>query len=77
MPARGVPMLPPSPSIVIALARGRTSSSDSRPRTQCGTIAGSPRTLASPSFFISASVQSIASSSAFVPLKREPKVSVR
>ena len=31
---------------------GRISQADSEPRTQCGTITGSPRTCASPSDFI-------------------------
>ena len=49
MPSAGVPTLPPSPSIAKRLRRGVTSSADSAPRTQCGTITGSPRTFSSPS----------------------------
>ena len=55
-----------------AARRGRTSSADSRPRTQCATITGSPRTFCSPSRFISARIQSIAASRLADPLGRWP-----
>jgi hypothetical protein len=76
MPPADVPTLPPRPSIASGLRRGDTSSADSAPRTQCGTITASPRTFSSPSARIFASVQSIACSSASEPLSRLPKVSV-
>ena len=59
-----------------AWRRGAIISTDSAPRTQRGTITGSPRTLSRPSFFISASVQSMARSSDSEPENRGPKVSV-
>jgi hypothetical protein len=76
MPAGGVAMLPPSPSIGRFCARGLTSWADSAPRTQTGTITRSPRTFWSPSSFIFAITQSIARSSDADPLRRLPYVSV-
>jgi hypothetical protein len=76
MPSGGVPTLIPSPSMLSGATRGDVSVADSSPRTQCGTIAGSPCTLSSPSFRISPRIQSIARSSDADPLKRWPKVSV-
>jgi hypothetical protein len=76
MPPGGVAMLPPSPSIGRFWTRGRTICADSCPLTHTGTIAGSPRTFWSPSSFIRAITQSIVCSSAGVPLKRFPNLSV-
>ena len=56
-------------------ARGFTRSADSAPRTQRGTITGSPRTFSSPSLFIRSSTQSIAASRLAEPLMRWPNVS--
>ena len=75
MPALGVPMLPPSPSMTSRAARGLTKSTDSAPRTQRGTITGSPRTFSSPSAFIWPRTQSIAASRLAEPLSRLPNVS--
>ena len=77
IPVFGVPTLPPSPSIASGAARGLTSSADSAPRTQCGTITGSPRTFSSPSAFMKSRIQSIAASRLAEPLSRWPKVSTR
>ena len=75
IPRFGVATLPPSPSIASLAARGFTSSADSAPRTQCGTITGWPRTFSRPSAFIRSSTQSIAASRLPEPLSRWPKVS--
>ena len=74
-PSAGVPTLLPRPSITSAWRRGATISRLSWPRTQCGTLTGSLRTFSRPSFFICATAQSIAPSSACEPLSRWPKVS--
>src|SRR5690606_8104236 len=49
MPSGGVAMLPPSPSMGSSCRRGSISVADSSPRTQRGTMTGSPRTFSSPS----------------------------
>jgi hypothetical protein len=76
MPRGGVAMLPPRPTIGSRARRGSINSTDSLPRTQCGTMTGSAWTLSSPSLRISASTQSIACSRLSDPLKRLPKRSV-
>ena len=75
IPRAAVPTLPPRPSIASRARRGRTSSADSAPRTQRGTMTGSPRTFSRPSLFIVWSTQSIAASRLADPLSRDPKVS--
>ena len=77
MPFRGVPTLMPSPSMASFARRGFTSSADSSPRTQCGTMTGSPRTFCKPSSFIVSRIQSIAASRLAEPLMRLPNVSTR
>src|SRR5215217_167002 len=47
MPDAGVGTLPPRPNIAREVRRGWISQADSWPRTQCGTITGSPRTRSS------------------------------
>jgi hypothetical protein len=75
IPPSGVPTLPPRPSTGIGMASGcgATTSSDSSPRTQCGTITSWPRTFSSPSASSSESTQSIAASSMSEPLSRRGK----
>ncbi len=75
IPAAGVPMLPPRPSMGSSAARGSTSRADSSPRTQRGTMTGSPRTFSSPSASISARIQSMAASRLADPLNRWPNPS--
>ena len=75
MPAAGVPMLLPRPSIGSPTRRGCSISADSAPRTQCGTRTSSPCTCSSPSFFISCRIQSSAASKLVEPAWRGPKVS--
>ncbi len=53
IPSGGVPTLPPRPSMCSSAGRGASSSADSSPRTQRGTITGSPHTFSSPSSRIS------------------------
>ena len=68
-------MLPPKPVMGSMRRRGVSNSTDSLPRTQRGTITGSPRTFSSPSRSISAKIQSSADSRLDEPLNRGPKVS--
>jgi len=75
IPPPGVATLPPSPSMASVARRGFTSSADSVPRTQRGTMTGSPWTFSSPSARISRSTQSMAASRAAEPLSLGPNVS--
>ena len=70
-PAAGVPTELPRPSIGSGCRTGVTSSRLSRPRTHFGTMTGSLCTLSRPSFFISATAQSIARLERLGP--REPR----
>ncbi len=71
-----VPTLSPRPSITIGCRSGSTISALSLPRTHLGTFTPSVCTFSRPSRFISLTAHSMARSSAGVPLRRLPMVSV-
>ncbi len=77
MPSAGVATLSPRPSITIGCRAGSTISALSEPRTHFGTMTRSVCTFSRPSRFISSAAHWIARSSAGVPLRRFPIVSVR